>query len=91
VAQIDKDMANSVCSFAPLDYALLPAGFCAGVLPVKLAQPRSIIVASSTASPLATGGGTDFWALERGTSSVVAVQDLDGDGFPETKKTVAHS
>jgi hypothetical protein len=78
-------MYNSVCSLAPLDSALLPSGFCAGVLRVSIAQPRSIV------TPWLNGGGPSagFLALERGTASVVAVQDLDGDGIPESKKTVA--
>jgi hypothetical protein len=74
-------MASSACSLAPLADALLPYGFCAGILPVDLSQPRSIVAAVS--------GHADFLVLERGTSSVVAVRDTDGDGIPETKQTVA--
>lgn len=75
-------MAESVCSNFPLEEALLPMGFCAGILPVDISQPRSI-VSSKTG-----GGDSGFLALERGTGSVVAVQDLDGDGIPESRKTI---
>lgn len=80
----EEGMAGSACSLAPLADALLPTGFCAGILPVDLSQPRSIVAAVSSGDRNA-----DFLALERGTWSVVAVRDMDGDGIPETKQTVA--
>jgi glucose/arabinose dehydrogenase len=59
---------------SPLNGALLPAGFCAGILPVRIQQPRTII----------SIGESNFLALERGTESVVVAEDLDGDGIPES-------
>jgi glucose/arabinose dehydrogenase len=67
-------MSLSACLNSPLSEAALPDGFCAGILPVQIRQPRTII----------SLGVSDFLALERGTESVVVAEDLDGDGIPET-------
>ena len=66
----------SACTNAPLVGASLPDGFCAGILPVRIQQPRTII----------SLGASDFLALERGTESVVAAEDLDSDGIPESTR-----
>jgi len=65
----------SLCAIAPLAEASLAAGFCAGVVPVEIDQARSIVAV----------GVSDFVTLERGTGSVLLVEDLDGDddGIPE--------
>jgi glucose/arabinose dehydrogenase len=70
-----------LCQNAPLQNAKLPSGFCAGVLPVSLNQPRSIVSI--------TGSSTDFLTLERGTNSIVLVEDLDGDDIAESKRVLA--
>lgn len=64
----------STCTSSPLSGAFLPEGFCAGILPVRIQQPRTII----------SLGESNFLALERGTESVVVAEDLDGDGIPES-------
>ena len=51
-------------------------GFCAGTVPVSLSLPRSISAIGTTAA--------EFVTLERGTKSVVIVEDLDLDGIPES-------
>jgi len=68
-----------VCETNPLSGAALLDGFCAGVLPVSVQQARSIV---------STGGPTDFLTLERGTGSVLVLEDLDGDGMPESMRTL---
>jgi glucose/arabinose dehydrogenase len=40
---------------------------------------------------LSLPGGSDLLALERGTESVVIVEDTDGDGVPDSKRTVAQA
>jgi glucose/arabinose dehydrogenase len=64
----------SACTYAPLNEALLAPGFCAGILPVQIQQPRTIV----------SLGVGNFIALERGMESVVVVEDVDGDGIPES-------
>jgi hypothetical protein len=71
----------SACSYAPMPEALLAEGFCAGILPVAIQQPRSIV----------SVGVSDFLALERGTESVVLAQDSDGDGLPDTVRALVSS
>ena len=66
----------SACTIAPLGGALLPDGFCAGILPVRIQQPRTIV----------SLGASAFLALERGTESVIVAEDLDGDGLPESSR-----
>jgi glucose/arabinose dehydrogenase len=61
-----------------LQDALLETGFSACEIPIDLSKPRSII-ATGTSSLL---------ALERGTESVVFLFDADGDGMPDSKRTV---
>jgi glucose/arabinose dehydrogenase len=68
----------SVCTAFPYREALLPSGFCAGVLPVTVGQARSIIAV----------GPSEFLVLERATGSVLVAQDLDRDGIPESTRTV---
>jgi glucose/arabinose dehydrogenase len=68
----------SVCQLAPLSEAYLAVGFCAGIIPVAIERARSI----------ASVGPTDFLALERQTSSVKVVEDLDGDGIPESSRSL---
>lgn len=70
-----------LCQNAPLQNAKLPSKFCAGVLPVSLNQPRSIVSI--------TGRSTDFLTLERGTNSIVLVEDLDGDDIAESRRVMA--
>ena len=72
-------MSFSVCSTAPLSDAAILDGFCAGQVPVQVSQPRSII---------ALDHATDFLTLERGTGSVLVAEDLDGDGIPESIRTL---
>ena len=71
-------MSASVCTTGLLAEASVAAGFCAGVLPVSIAEARSVVAI----------GATDFLALERGTNSVVVGEDLDGDGIPESVRTL---
>jgi glucose/arabinose dehydrogenase len=52
-------------------------GFCAGIVPVSLNLPRSITAITTTTA-------SEFVTLERGTESVVIVEDLDFDGIPES-------
>ena len=65
---------SSACIKAPLEGALLAEGFCAGIVPIRISQPRTIIAL----------GVSDVLILERGTESVVVAEDLDGDGIPES-------
>jgi hypothetical protein len=65
----------SACALAPLAEVYLAPGFCAGTLPITIGQARSI----------AAVGPTDFLALERSTSSIKVVEDLDLDGIPHTR------
>jgi len=74
-------VALSLCETNPLDGAVLPAGFCVGQLPVSVNQPRSILALKSSSA-------TDFLTLERGTGSVLVGEDLNGDGIPETMRTL---
>jgi len=69
----------SVCETSPLIGAALLDGFCAGELPLSVQEARSIV---------STGGPTDFLTLERGTGSVLVGEDLDGDGIPESFRTL---
>ena len=71
-------MSFSVCATAPLSDAAVLDGFCAGQIPVQVSQPRSIIAV----------GATDFLTLERGTGSVLVAEDLNGDGIPESIRTL---
>jgi glucose/arabinose dehydrogenase len=64
----------AVCTTAALSEASLANGFCAGLIPVNVDQPRSIIAV----------GTSNFLTLERGTGSVLFGEDLNGDGIPET-------
>jgi glucose/arabinose dehydrogenase len=68
----------SVCTAFPYKEALLPNGFCAGILPVTVGQARSII----------SVGSSDFLVLERATGSILVAEDLDRDGIPESTRTV---
>jgi glucose/arabinose dehydrogenase len=68
----------SICQLAALGEAWLAAGFCAGTIPVPIQLARSVEAI----------GPTDFLTLERGTSSVVIVEDLDNDGIPESRRTL---
>ena len=68
------------CLDQALANAVMPAGFCAFSLPITIDQPRSI---------LALPGGSDLLALERGTQSVVLLQDTDDDGVPDERRVVA--
>jgi glucose/arabinose dehydrogenase len=61
---------------------VLPAGFCAFEIPVSIDRARSV---------LSLPGGSDLLALERGTQSVVIMEDTDGDGVPDSKRTVAQA
>ena len=73
---------SAVCQFlAPLAEAAIASGFCVGVLlfpNVTLQRPRSI----------AAIGPTDFLILERGTSSIRVVEDLNSDNVPESVRTI---
>ena len=71
----------SVCTEYPLDNAKLEDGFCAGTVPVDVSQARSILALNQT----------DFLFLERGTGSVVLVQDLDGDSIPESRRILVQA
>lgn len=77
----------SVCTTAPLSEAYLATGFCAGIIPVAVQQPRSI-VACSVVSNSSNNNAADFLTLERGTGSVLVGEDLDGDGIPESVRTL---
>ena len=67
----------SLCQGAnALAEAWTAIGFCAGTVPVALDVPRAVEAIGT--SP------TDFITLERGTGSVVIVEDLDLDGIPES-------
>lgn len=68
----------SVCTTAALSEAFVASGFCAGALPIEIQQPRTII----------SLGATDYLALERATNSVVLGEDLNGDGIPESIRTL---
>jgi glucose/arabinose dehydrogenase len=70
-----------MCSLNPLSNAALSLGFCAHTLPIDIDQARSVIATSSSS----------VLALERGSSSVVFFSDTDGDGLPDTKRTVAEA
>lgn len=76
-------MFSSVCETNPLNGAALLDGFCAGELPLSrsIDRPRSIVAV----------GAADFLTLERGTGSVLLGEDLDGDGIPETVRTLAQA
>ena len=67
-----------LCATHSLGEATLLEGFCAGVLPLTVQQARSIVAV----------GPTDFVTLERGTGSVLVGEDLDGDGIPESVRTL---
>jgi glucose/arabinose dehydrogenase len=58
--------------------AVLPTGFCASALPVEMDQVRSIF----------STGTRSLLALERGTSSVVLLEDTDGDGLVDVKTPI---
>jgi glucose/arabinose dehydrogenase len=68
------------CLDQPLANAVMPTGFCAFSFPIVIDRPRSV---------LALPGGSDLLALERGTESVVLLQDTDDDGVPDARRTVA--
>ena len=71
----------SICQSATaLSEAWTAVGFCAGTVPVSLDVPRSIQAI----------GTTEFVTLERGTSSVVVVEDLDLDGIPESYRQLVN-
>ena len=70
------------CLNQPLVDAVLPAGFCAFEIPVSINRARSV---------LSLPGGSDLLALERETESVVIMEDTDGDGVPDSKRTVAQA
>jgi len=72
--------ATCPCLMQPLANAAMPAGFCAFSLPVSIDEARSV---------LSLPGGSNVLALERGTESVVVLEDTDGDGVPDTKRVVA--
>ena len=75
-------MSASLCATYPLSEASLLSGFCAGVLPLTTTTGvpgfRSIVAV----------GPTDFLTLDRATGSVWVGEDLDGDGIPETLRTL---
>ena len=77
-------MANATCPCLaqPLADAVMPEGFCAFTLPVSIDQARSV---------LSLPGGNDVLALERGTESVVVLEDTDDDGVPDSKRVVAQA
>jgi glucose/arabinose dehydrogenase len=66
-----------MCSLE-LSNAVLPTGFCANTLPVEMDQVRSIL----------STGTRSLLALERGTSSVVLLEDTDGDGLANVKTRI---
>jgi glucose/arabinose dehydrogenase len=68
----------SACTAAALSEASLASGFCAGLVPVTVEQPRSIVAV----------GTSNFLTLERGSGSVLFGEDRNGDGIPETLRTV---
>ena len=71
-------MTTSPCTSAPLEDAVLPPGFCSFAFPVQVNRLRSIV----------SIGPSDLLALERGTSSVVSLEDQDGNGIPESRRTL---
>ena len=72
-----SDIENIICN---LPNSVLPSGFCAFTLPVEVSNPRGIVAT--------VGSPTDFFTVERGSSSVVYVFDSDSDGIPDSRRTV---
>ena len=71
----------SVCPLlTPLAEAAIASGFCVGVLlpNITIQRPRSISAV----------GPTDFLILERGTSSINVIEDLNNDNIPESMRTL---
>lgn len=74
-------MTTPSCSAYPLPHARLDPGFCAVELPVEVSEARTILALEGVASSLLV--------LERGTSSVSHLQDLQGnDSIPDTKRVL---
>jgi glucose/arabinose dehydrogenase len=70
---------SEACRLAPLESAQLSVGFCAFTIPVEIDQPRSIL----------SNGPSTILALERGSSSIVLLEDADGDGVADSRRTLA--
>ena len=73
--------AASCLTVPSLAEAALAPGFCAYQIPVEIEQPRSIL----------SLGTSDFLALERATSSVVHLFDIDNDGLADSRRSVAQA
>jgi len=72
-------MTTTACETAPLGDAILLPGFCSFAFPVQLDRPRSVV---------SVGTSNRLLALERGNSSVLLLEDQEGDGIPESRRTL---
>jgi glucose/arabinose dehydrogenase len=68
----------SSCPLAALAEAIVPEAFCAFEIPVQMNRPRMILAI----------GASSLLALERGTGSVILVEDSDQDGVPDSRRLV---
>jgi glucose/arabinose dehydrogenase len=87
-------MSSILCTSSPLEDSILAPGFCAATLPVSVDQPRSIrnvkipVVSSSTTITETNNHTHDvLLVLERGTSSVIALEEREDGGW--SRRTVA--
>jgi len=75
----DTDINLSGCEKYPrFPNSELKDGFCALEYPIELSKPRMVL----------SLGTSDALILERGTRSVVFIYDTDGDGVPDSKRTL---
>lgn len=74
---------NTSCPLESLNNGRLPEGFCAFELPVTLSNPRSILAIGDDAA-----AANKVLVLERGTMSVILVEDTDNDGIVDTKRSL---
>lgn len=74
-------MSKHICPSAPILNSVLHPGFCAIELPIAVDQPRGVVSMDD--------GDDRLLVLERGSSSVVLLEDLDGDSVPESKRILA--
>ena len=73
-------MSSSSCGSSSVSEAWLPVGFCASVFARDVREARGMVV------DVRDGG---LLVVERGESRILALYDLDGDGYAEERRIVA--